>query len=213
MDKTPSQEDGLYFYENEETDVEIFQKFVTPHYKPCKKPIAMAVGALLPTERSVIKVYNQRQFGIPAIDTRVAMANIDEMPPSMKSNPRFQYDHSSFGIQGDARMSHCYMDALHAFNGFERNFDLVYIRNPDFVGGRDWSYIFGRALEWTAPDGGVVVTLVRENDVRKYEDILISLKNRSNITPVFSGETGIGGTQGFFEENFQHTIGIFKPRL
>jgi len=213
MDETPEQEDDLYFYENEEKDVEIFQKLVTPHYTPCNNPLAMAVGATMPTEKSAIKIYNKRQFGIPLENTRVAMTNINKMPPG-RDIPRFQYDHSSFGLMGDARLSTCYMNALDAFNGFERNFDLVYIINPDLIDNSKWLYVFARALECTASEGGVTVTLIREKDVQKYDNLLSLLKREFNIEPIFSGKTNICVNRGYscFSEDFHHTIGIFKPR-
>jgi hypothetical protein len=167
----------------------------------------------MPSEKSVIKLYNFLQFGIPVEKTKVAACNIDEMPPSMETLERFRYDHGSFGrFHGDAKTSYPFMSALGAFDGFERKFDLTYIRNPDFI--RDWEYVFREALEWTASDGGVMVTLVRENDVRKYQGLLSALKNQFNIEPVFSGETGISCSKSnldIFSENFHHTIGIFKP--
>lgn len=201
----------IYFYESEANEVEAFRKFITPHYQPCSKPIAMAVGALLPTERSVIKAYNLRQFGIPLENTRVAMANIDPMPPSMRSNPRCQYDFSAHSIEGDARLSYCYMSAFSAFDRLDRKFDFVYIRNPDLLGYADWDHIFARALEWTDPDGGVVATLIRNTDVRKYESLLQTLKGEFGIEPCFSGETGVESDPNSFCDNHQHTLGVFKP--
>jgi hypothetical protein len=214
LGKTEQDElDELYFYEQEETEVKIFQKFVTPHYKPYEEPVAMAVGAILPTEKSVIKAYNSLQFGIPIKKTKVAACNIHDMPPSMKTLERFRYDHGCFNqYQGDARSDYPFMSSLGLFERFDRRFDLIYIRNPDFVSLESWAHIFCRALEWTASDGGAVVTLVRQTDVKKYETLLDILKQDFSIEPKFSGETGISCGETYpFNENFQHTIGIFNP--
>jgi len=212
MAQNDEQEESLYFSQTEEIDVRIFQNFLTPHYQPSERPIAMAVGAILPTEKSVIKVYHQRQFGIPIRNTRVAMTNNEEMPPSMESNPRFQYDHSSFGLQGDAKMSYCYMAALGAFDRFDRRFDLVYIRNPDLCNCPEWALVFVRALEWTTSEGGVAVTLIRQTDVDKFRGLLGILKDQFDIVPIFSGETHICPESEHNLSNDQHTIGVFKPK-
>jgi hypothetical protein len=208
-----SAEANLYIGSIEEKDIEIFQKFVTPHYRPCKNPISMAVGAISSTERDVIKTYHQRQFGISTKQTMVASTNRNPKDPIYDKYPELHYDHESFGLDGDARMSHCYMGALNQFNQFDRNFDLVYIRNPDLLSQNNWEYIFKRALEWTAKDGGAVATLIRKNDIAKYNRLLNRLDNEFGIIPVFSGETKICTKNKWeiFSENHQHTIGIFKP--
>jgi hypothetical protein len=202
--------DDLYFTENEETDVKIFQQFVTPHYNPSNEPIAMGVGVLMPTERSAIKVYNLKQFGIPLENTRVAGCNKSGMPPSMQTIERFKYDHFSDGFHGDARTPFPFMKALHALN--KDKFDLVYIRNPDLFDVSDWGSIFYRAFEWTA-SSGALVTLIRSGDVRKYATLLDHLKENFSIEPVFSGETGIRDSRiDISEEDSHHTVGVFKVR-
>ena len=115
-------------------------------------------------------------------------------------------------MNGDARMNYCYMDALSKFKQVNHKFDLIYIRNPDLIPWNNWEDVFSRALEWTAKDGGSVITLIRENDIKKYNGMLNILDNKFGITPVFSGETGIctKDLRGMFSENHQHTIGIFK---
>lgn len=208
------QENDLYFCETEEKEVEIFQRFVTPHYQPSPTPVAMAVGAIMPTERSVIKVYHKRQFGIPLANTRVASTNIDSMPPSMTLSPRFQYDYSLFGMQGNAKMNFCYAKTLAEFDRCNDKFDLIYIRNPDLYAAGEWEDIFTKALEWTNPRGGVTITLIREEDRRKFKGLLEKLKDQFNIEPVFAGETNmsINPNPNSSVENFQHTMGVFKPK-
>jgi len=203
-------EDDLYFWDNEEKDVQAFQRFVTPYYHPCNKPVAMAVGALMPTERSAIKVYHKRQFGIPIEDTRVAACNIHEAPPSMSISKRFKYDSECFGCVGNAITNYPYEKTLAELNQGKRRFDLVYIRNPDFIRNMDWAYVFKKALEWTTSKGGVVVTLVRREDVRKYQNLLTLLQGL-DVTPVFSGETGIPSFEHLPDDDFHNTMGVFKP--
>jgi len=206
--------ENLYYTAMAEPDPEILSKFVTPHYAPCDNPVAMAVGTISPSEKGTIKMYHQKQFGIPIVKTRVASTNIGPETPGVVSTSRWRYDHSSFGLLGDARMDYCYITALSDINGFHRKFDMIYIRNPDLI-GEDWDYVFARAMEYVEKDGGVAVTLIRKYDTKKYGGLLDRLKSKFNMEPVFSSKTGISLDEGkyaeVYNEDFHHTIGIFKP--
>ena len=48
----------------EEAEVAIFQKYVTPHYRPKDRLLAMAVGAQSDHEERVIRAFYERTFNI-----------------------------------------------------------------------------------------------------------------------------------------------------
>lgn len=183
-------------------DLKIFEKFVTPHYTPSPKPIAMCVGASSINEGRILKAFHGSKFGL---DLKVAACNT---LPFERRDPK-SYDFEIYDqVLGDAKMSFPYDFATAEMNLEPRGFDMIYIRNPALVEMDYDQFIFERALLHVAPKTGVVVTLIRQGDVEKYLDLLSRL-SYNKITPVFSGKTGIKlDCPGL--EDFTYTIGIFK---
>ena len=101
-------------------------------------------------------------------------------------------------------MSHPYVDALMKFG--RQKVDMTYIRNPDLVNEWDWSSIYGRALEFTERSG-VVVTLIRESDVRRFQTVASVIKQRFGAEPIISQKTGMT-LDDRTHDNFHHYIGI-----
>ena len=58
---------------------------------------------------------------------------------------------------------------------------------------------------------GVVVTLIRSTDLTKYSLLLAQLNDRGFKVEV-SKETCRGNKTAWHEENFHHTIGLFKNK-
>jgi hypothetical protein len=65
-----------------------------------------------------------------------------------------------------------------------------------------------RAMEFTRRQGSVV-TIIKEEDVRKYEGLLRGLKSKYGIEPIISEKTMV--ENDLTRSNFHHTIGVFKP--
>lgn len=194
-------------YRAEDVDLKIFDKFVTPHYKPSESPLCMCVGASCVHEGRMLREYHHKTFGNNG-SIRIAACNIGSYCPGLTT----EYDLEIYDpLRGDATTNFPYHMAMGTLSpNTSSDFDLVYIRNPDLEETIKWHTIFHRALDNIEPTG-VVVTLIRETDLPNYRELLSHLEN-DGINPVVSSQTGFswGKEDSLFGENFVHTIGVFK---
>ena len=187
-------------------DLYIFEEIVRPFYSPSRQPIAMCVGVMGEKSPRSLRAFHERCYGIPRQDTKVVGCNKRDFSGHEFLLP--DYDFLMTGFQGDATHEFTWHMPFGEFDVNRWQYDLSLIRNPDLVSVDEWSAIFRRGMQYTGPDG-VLVTIIRERDVRKYQNLLGQLKEHE-IEPAFSGQTGIKNPQDSFRENHHHTIGIFK---
>ncbi len=196
--------------EGEAIDLFLLQKYVTPNYQPRENPWVMDVGAASAKIGLVTKVFHLTEFNIPYSNSTVVGINIHKISGVYRAERGYDILNSGPLEGGDALQDFTW---VLPFMGSEENipkYDLTIIRNPDLINLEKWRTIFRKALQYTREQGSVV-TLIRETDVEKYEQLLKGLKKGFGIEPTISEETKIeNDLRSNNSENYHHTIGIFK---
>lgn len=187
-----------------EVDLEIFKEFVKPSFKPREKPNTMVVGAAYPHEANTIR--NFLKYGYDISDVNVAGCNILGIASQYQRG--FDYFIADRD-NGDAAQPFVWEKSLSEMNSKNPGYDLVYIRNPDLIDIREHAYMFGRSIS-NLSDNGLLVTLVRKDDQREYENLLDYIYEKGKIEPLYSGPTGIDFDGSSCLHNPYHTIGVFR---
>ncbi len=187
-------------------DLEVYREFLKPNIEPREEPNGMVVGALFDWEASVIKNFFEREYGIKKEKTKVAGCSLENRTIFNKEKA---FDYLKTGrIEGDASYCNLWLDSLNKMKIKNFSYDLVSIRNPDLVNIDNWTKVYLKSLEYLEPKEGALITLIREEDVERYEKVEKNIKKISGIEPVLYGETGVEYKDAWI--NPQHTIGIFK---
>jgi hypothetical protein len=190
----------------EKLNLKIFELFIPEFYTPSENPYAMSVGASSTREATIIKQFHENKYSIPYERVKVAACN--SMPYPDDSPWLDIYDFNNFGFTGDATQEFTWAMPFMDSGSETMDYDLVYIRNPDLINLNEWGIIYYRAIQFVK-ESGVVVTLIRESDVHKYESVLNYLSGH-DIKPVFSDETNIGLENS--SEDFHYLLGVFKSK-
>jgi hypothetical protein len=179
----------VFLYPFEAQDIVILDKFVKPLYEPSAVPLAMCVGYSCVREGAILRDFHERSYGFNYDAPKVIACNIREFELA-GTNDRLDkvYMHP---VTGDVRDCFTWMKPLLDLGVTNRlSYDLSYIRNPDLVIIRDWAAVFGRAVEMTSSTG-VVVTLIRESDAERFEDLKDYLKDQFQVEPTLVTPTGM----------------------
>ncbi len=185
-------------------DLEIFREFVKPVFNPRDIPNAMVVGATNFHEERSIRKFFEVEYGIK--ESKIAGCNIwDVVPETEEAFDYFVADKD----EGDATKQYVWDTPLQEMNSQNPGFDLVYIRNPSFIGLEEHKNMFRRSL-CNLSDNGVLATLVRKDDQKEYENFLEKLQKFIDMEEIYSGPTGIELDGSNSLHNPYHTIGVFR---
>lgn len=184
-------------------EVALLENLLPPHYAKRESADVMVVGALSWKEASILRAFHENAFQIPPDKVRVAGCSISIPKEMILTMDRYDIAMGA-PFDGDATQDFTWFYPHMEWGREDFQFDLTFIRNPDMYDLQTWSLIFYRAMEHTSSDGAVV-TLIRRDDLGRYAKLLEFLREEMDIEPAFSGPTGA-------EDEFVHTIGIFKPK-
>ncbi len=191
----------------EPLDLFILEHFCTSIYQPSEHPQAMSVGPFSVREGTVLRAFHKHMYG-----RQVKVAGCNNFTPARRLSVQNDLDVALFDpLFGDATYSHTWMTPCADGDFPDVQFDMSYIRNPDLVNMQKWAAVFAKAYEFTKPKG-IVVTLVRKNDVDKYKELERAVKHEYDMTPIISTPTGIEKLSGVNRDIAElcHYLGVFK---
>lgn len=178
-----------YLLPFEAMDILVLNQFIPSHYRPNDAPLAMVVGYSCIREAEILRAFHEDSFGLTPSALKVVGCNIGDRPSAGTTD---SIDKLYMGhYEGDARDSFTWFKPLVDL-GFEDrlSYDLAYIRNPDLYDVRDWGAVFAQAVERTC-ETGVVATLVRRDDIHRFDRLTKHLKSQYDLDPLLVTETGM----------------------
>jgi hypothetical protein len=197
-----------HLFPQEELDILVLNKLVQPLYEPRASPVAMIVGYSSLREAEILRGFHEDSYGFAHSTLKVAGCNIAERRAAgtTDSIDRLYMGH----FAGDARDNFTWLRALPELGLRNQiSFDMTYIRNPDLYDTGDWGAVFARAIEMTA-SSGVVVTLVRQDDVGSFTRLADYLARTYKMRPALVTETEMNLEDDPLRQHF--LLGVFQGR-
>lgn len=197
-----------HLFPQEELDILVLNKLVQPLYEPRASPVAMIVGYSCLREAEILRGFHEDSYGFAHSTLKVAGCNLAERRAAgtTDSVDRLYMGH----FKGDAKDSFTWLKALRELGLYDRlSYDMAYIRNPDLYDTRDWGAVFARAVEMTA-SSGVVVTLIRQDDVGSFSRLTDHLARTYELRPALVTETGMRLEDDPLRQHF--LLGVFQGR-
>ncbi len=198
--------DRHHLFTVEERDIHVLNTYVAPLYQPRQSPVSLIVGYSSLREAEILRSFHEDSFGIAHPTSKVIGCNIVERRGAGTTDSLDQLYMGHFA--GDAKDSYTWLKGFMALDIRGRlSYDIAYIRNPDLYSVRDWSAIFARAVEMTATSG-VVITLIREDDVASFKRLTAYLETKYGIRPELVTETAMSLEDDPLRQHF--LLGVFR---
>lgn len=201
---TPS--DRQYLLPHEEMDILVLNRFVAPLYTPRESPIAMVVGYSSIREGEILRSFHQDSYGLPHRALTVVGCNIVQRRVAEITDSVDQLLMGHFS--GDAKDIYTWLKPFMNPSMQNQNlYDCTYIRNPDLYDIGEWGAVFVQAIKNTAASG-VVVTLIRQDDVASFVRLTDHLEQRYSVRPVAVTYTGMSLEDDPLRQHF--LLGVFQ---
>jgi len=203
--KKPTPENTLLL-PHEVLDISILDKFVKPLYQPRATPLAMCVGYSLVREGMILRGFHELSYQFNYDTPLVVACNQRDIPVAGTTDRLNKlYTGAAYGNAEDPTTWLAAFTYLGINDHF--SYDLSYIRNPDLLDITLWAKVFLQAVEMTAPTG-VVVTLIRLDDVTKFDKLCNRLEDDYQIVPALVTETKMNIDNDPLRQH--HLLAVFK---